>query len=256
MRQKTYYDLLESAQYADLATITEAYLRISQALALNDSPEARLQLEELRQAYEVLSNPLRRSGYDKSLVLLDAQASHTGMPLHLEVALEPNKSSPFRILLTIIAGVMVIGLVIQIGAMLFAYQRTRAFTGNRENSPAAEKVYLQEVYQTYGIRAASRAEADLALAEMHRKEQATREDEQKKRQLEEEERKQNDFLEQSRREATANSEKLWREEQEIDRRKKEELQREEEREEAKKAEEMERMQRAINDLRSGSSRDY
>jgi hypothetical protein len=119
-------------------------------------------------------NPSRRSDYDAGLVMRGGDTPGLERPLHVEVALESSKASPIRRLLTVIAAVMVIGMVMQVTVMFMSYQRAKAVMGEDPTSPAAEKVYLQDFYQTYGIRAASRAEADLLLADMRRKEQAER----------------------------------------------------------------------------------
>ena len=186
---KTYYDLLEISQHADLAEISAAYLRISQEPVAGTSghsaPEpaaAGFRKKLLKQAYEVLSTPSRRSDYDAGLVTRGEVPSQLDIRLHAEAVLESAKWSPIRRLLTIIASLMIFGMVMQMVVMFMAYQRSRAMLGVDASSPMAEKAYLQDFYQTYGIRAASRAEADLLLADMRRKEQATRDESQKQRQ--------------------------------------------------------------------------
>ena len=257
MKQSTnYYDLLEVSQHADLIEISAAYLRISRELAAGNSPlpeaEAEFRRQLVKHAYDVLSNPSRRSDYDAGLVMRGGETAGLERPLHVEVALESSKASPIRRLLTVIAAVMVIGMVMQITVMFMSYQRAKAVMGEDPASPAAEKVYLQDFYQTYGIRAASRAEADLLLADMRRKEQAARDEQQKQRLQEDEERKQRRFEEESRRLGDEVSANLRRAEQEVERARAEELRRKEEQERAEKEAERARREQEINRFRGRS----
>jgi len=251
----TYYNLLEVSPHADLAEISSAYLRISRELASGNSPlgeaEAAFHLKLVKHAYEVLSNPSRRSDYDAGLTTRGISLVGAEPPMHIEVALESSKWSPIRRLLTIIAGLMIFGMVMQIGATYMAYQRASALGGDLA-SPAAEKVYLQDFYQTYGIRAASRAEADLLLADMKRKEQAAREETQQQRLVEQQEREQRRFEEESRRlgaEVLANNQRA---EREAERAKEAEIRRKEEAERMAKEEDLARRQREINRFRGRS----
>jgi len=125
--------------------------------------------------------------------------------------------------------------------------------GDNGSSVAAEKIYLQDFYQTYGIRAASKAEAELLLADMHRKEQQTRDDAQNQRFKENEERKQKQFEEESRRIGAEVSANLVQAEQEVARQKEAELRQKEERERQEKAEERARLDREINRFRTRSN---
>ena len=254
MKQTTnYYDLLEVSPHADLIEISSAYLRISRALAAENSSspesETELKLQLLKHAYDVLSNPSRRSDYDAGLVMRGGETAGLDRSLHVEVALESSKSSPIRRLLTVIAAVMVIGMVMQVTVMFMSYQRAKAVMGEDPTSPAAEKVYLQDFYQTYGIRAASRAEADLLLADMRRKEQAEREEQQKQRLQEDEERKQRRFEEDSRRLGAEVSANLRYAEQQAERAKAEEIRQKEEKERADKEAERARREQEINRFR-------
>lgn len=245
MTQETYYDLLELSPHASLEEINAAYLRISRELASGKSAlsdaEAAFRGKLVTRAYEVLCNPARRADYDAGLVLNRIEPA---APLYVEVGLKSSRLSPVRILLSIIASVMVIGLVIQVGVMFFSYQRVKNVVGDGGNSPAAEKIYLQEIYQTYGIRAASRAEAELLLAEMRKKDEANQEERRKKAQKENEEQKLKRFEEESRRFAAEASENLRRAEQEAARQKEEEIRQKQEKERAERArieQEMERL---------------
>lgn len=253
---RTYYDLLEVSRHADLVEITTSYLRISRELSSGNSPlgaaEAEFQLKLVKHAYEVLSSPSRRSDYDAGLTTRGIVSGGADQSLHIEVAMEPTKWSPIRRLLTIIAGLMIFGMVVQISAVFMAYQRASAQGGGDPASPAAEKIYLQEFFQTYRIRAASRAEADLLLADMKRKEQAERDESQQKRLLEQQEREQRRFEEESRRLGAEVSANLQRAEREAERAKEEEVRRKEEAERRAKEDELARRQREIDRFRGRS----
>lgn len=254
----TYYDLLAVSQHADLAEISAAYLQMSKALAAGHGSlpeeEAELQQQLLKQAWEVLSAPSRRADYDAGLAMRGEVPSHLDVQLNTAAALESAKWSPIRRLLTIIAGLMIVGMVMQMGVMFMAYQRSKAMVDVDATSPLAEKAYLQDFYQTYGIRAASRAEADLLLADMRGKEQAARDEAQRQRHEEEEALKLKRFEEESRRlgaEVTANN---LRAEQEAERIKAEEVRQKEEIERAAKEAELARREQEINRFRSQPSR--
>jgi len=199
MTQRTYYDLLGIAPEADLERISAAYLRLSRELAASADEDVEGRQKQLKQAFEVLSDPVRRTAYDAGLNGQSSLSFRGGASLPVEVALGGTKRNPVRVLLTIIATLMIVGLVIQVGVMFNTYKRVNEVVAPDATSPAAEKAYLQDFYQTYGIRAASREEADLLLADMRRKEAAEREKGVQERQLEEQERAQRRFEEESRR---------------------------------------------------------
>lgn len=247
VQKSDYYELLGISRDADPVVIRAVYETAVQKLAASDSRQERATAEErmvqLRQAYEVLSSPTRRADYDAGLALLKTVTAMPDRPLQVEVALEASRRSPIRILLTVIATVMIIGLVIQMGAMFMAYRHTRAVINNDGTSPAAEKIYLQDFYQTYGIRANSREEAELLLADMRRKEQAANEESRKAREAQEQEYNLKRFEEESRREGAQISADLRRAEQQIAWEQEQERRRKEAEEQAKREAEQARIER-------------
>jgi curved DNA-binding protein CbpA len=242
MAQKTtYYDLLGVAPEADLDAISAAYLRAIRERDASEGADAEMRQKLLKQAFEVLSDPVRRPAYDAGLAGQDNLVFRPTSPLPVEVSLGGSRRNPVRILLTIIATLMIVGLVMQVGVMFNAYKRVNDVGAPDAASPAAEKAYLQDFYQTYGIRAASREEADLLLADMRRKESAEREKAKELRQLEEQERAQKRFEEESRRLGEQVTAANLRAEEDAQRQREEQARRKEEQERAQQ--EAERMKR-------------
>lgn len=238
----TYYELLGLAPEADLEAISAAYLRISRELGDADEGEGELRLRLIKRAFEVLSDPARRADYDAGLRAQTSLSFRSAMPGDVELVLGRSKPNPVRLLLTIIATLMIAGLVLQVGVMFSAYKRVNdSASGNPASSQAAEKIYLQDVYQTYGIRAASREEADLLLADIRRKEEAGREADIQRRQQEEQERSQRRFEEESRRLGAQVTAANLRAEEEAQQAREEEARRKEAQEKAQQ--EAERMKR-------------
>ncbi len=250
MTQKTtYYDLLGIAPEADLEAISAAYLRATREQGIGGEADA-LRQKLLKQAFEVLSDPARRSAYDAGLAGQDSLVFRTAAPLQVEVGLGGSRRNPVRILLTIIATLMIVGLVMQVGVMFNAYQRVNEASLPDATAPAAEKAYLQDVYQTYGIRAASKEEAELLLAEMRRKEAAEREQMAQQRQLEEQERAQRRFEEESRRLGAQVAAANQRAEEEAQRQREEEVRRKEAQEKAQQEAEQRKREAEIARFRS------
>ncbi len=254
MAQKmTYYDLLGLAPEADLEKVGAAYLRLSRELAASGGEDAEVRLKQLKQAFDVLSDPVRRAAYDDGLSGQSNLSFRGELPLQGEIALGGTRRNPVRVLLSIIATLMIVGLVIQVGVMFNTYKRVNEVTLPNATAPAAEKAYLQDFYQTYGIRAASREEADLLLADMRRREAAEREQQNQERQREEQERAQRRFEEESRRlGAQVTAANLYAEE-EARRAREEEERRKEAREKAQQDAERMKREAEIARFRSRSS---
>ena len=160
-----------------------------------------------------------------------------------------SRRNPVRILLTVIATLMIVGLVMQVGVMFNAYKRVNDVGMPNASGPAAERAYLQDVYQTYGIRAASREEAELLIADLRRKEAAEREQAAQQRQQEEQERAQKRFEEDSRRLGAQVTAANLRAEEEAQRARELEARRKEEQERAVLDAERRRREAEINRFR-------
>lgn len=258
MTQKTtYYDLLGLAPEADLERIAAAYLRLSRELAESGDEDVELRQRQLKQAFDVLSDPARRTAYDAGLNGQSSLSFRGDSPGAGGLALGGTKRNPVRILLSMIATLMIVGLVIQVGVMFSTYKRVNDVAAPAAASPAAEKAYLQDFYQTYGIRAASREEADLLLADMRRKEAAEREQRAQERQQEEQERALRRFEEESRRLGAQVTADNMRAEEEARRLREDEERRREAREKAQQDAERMKREAEIARFRSqlGSSRE-
>lgn len=243
MPNMTYYDLLGVAPEADLDAISAAYLRCVREMASGQADDAELKLhaKQLKQAFDVLSDAERRAAYDAGLKGQSNLPFRAEAPLQVEAALGKARRNPVRILLTIIATLMIVGLVLQVWVMYNAYQRVNDSGAAGAAAPVAEKAYLQDVYQTYGIRAASREEAELLIAELKRKESAEREASERQRQGEEAERAQRRFEEESRQlGAQVTAANQWAEEEARRAREEAERRKEEQERQQREAERMKR----------------
>lgn len=269
-QEANYYGLLEISTEADLHEIAQAYREQSRRLQAEadelDPAEFDTRQTLLKTAFDVLSNPLRRADYDAGLAL---RAAEIGI---LQPTLAERKPrSPLRTLLTVIAALLAVGLTIQVSVMLMAYKRAQAVYGEEaglSNAPgsAADKAALQDFYQTYGIRAKSRAEMELLREDIRRKEAAEREAQQQERQQErqqdEQARKERQFADEAHRVGEQVSADLRRAERELEmaraeaQRQAEEKERQaEENERRKKEMERERIEQSVNRWRYQSSRD-
>lgn len=247
----TYYDLLGIAPEADLEAVGAAYLRAVREAAAGQDDDAALKLRAklLKQAFDVLSDPERRAAYDAGLNGQSSLTFRAVPPLQVELALGNSRRNPVRILLTVIATLMIVGLVMQVGVMFNAYKRVNDVGMPNASGPVAEKAYLQDVYQTYGIRAASREEAELLIADLRRKEAAEREQAAQQRQQEEQERAQKRFEEDSRRLGAQVTAANLRAEEEAQRARELEARRKEEQERAVLDAERRRREAEINRFR-------
>jgi hypothetical protein len=129
-----------------------------------------------------------------------------------------HQKSPLKMILTIIAAFMAIGLMMQVGFSLMALRSAGgAALSSIEAEKAEERAYIQNYYQETGVRVNSRAEAEMLEAANRRSENERREEELAIRKQEEAARKQEEdarrFAEESRRMGERVSEDLRRAEQ-------------------------------------------
>lgn len=265
-QEANYYGVLGIAPEADLHEIAQAYREQGRQLkeAAGDLEAADVEARQvlLKTAFDVLSNPLRRADYDAGLALRAAELGILPPPQS-----ERRPRSPLRMLLTVIAALMAAGLTIQVSVMLMAYKRAQAVYGDDVGGvpapgSAAERAALQDFYQTYGIRAKSRAEMELLLEDIRRKEAAEREAQQQERQEQEQARKERQFAEEAHRAGQEVSANLQRAEYEMAmaraeaQRQAEEKERQAAENERRKREaERERIEQSVNRWRYQSSRD-
>jgi membrane protein involved in colicin uptake len=156
---------------------------------------------------------------------------------------DEKKWNPLRPILTLIAVILAVGLVIQVSMSFLAYQRLGGKSGQDLNQAMADKAYLQDFYQTYGIRAATREEAELLLADMQRKEAAERQHRTREQERQDQQRKLSQFEEESRRMGAQVSDELRRGEQHAEQLRQEELRQQEERERQRREAEEARIER-------------
>lgn len=220
--KKTLYEVLELNKYATHLEISKAYENLSQQLKLKETilgaEEVQLKQKVLDFAYDTLSIESSRQTYDAKLSAPSFPVTSPG-PIKLEVAIEEHSPSPVRKLLTIIAGVMVIWLLMQMIFVFVAYRNNRHLAEDVANisaSQADEKVRMQEYYQEHGVRVGSKIEADLLENEERRKEELRRQEQYVKK---EQERKYQAFVRESRQVGAQVSYDLRRAEEQAEREK-------------------------------------
>jgi hypothetical protein len=282
--KKTLYEILEVSPSASLPVIKAAHRLLSRNILLGKPGLSRADIEFklklIDLALSTLSDQVSRDAYDaqlaagntpvRALVPVTADA----MSLKIAAAIEKNQmitgaiehspESPLKIIsataassvsvlrriLVAIAGLMVLGIVIKVSILVLAGRQPGHATGAA--SKAAEKLRLQEYYQTHGVRPESGIEADLLEVEDRRRDNAQREAARETKQEEERYRK---FVEESRRVGREASENVRHAEENAryeEERRKQRLERERrEREEAER--EAERMR--LEDARRRAERE-
>lgn len=198
----TLYDLLGLTPSASEADIHAAHIRLVRhyqsgphGLAPMDADN---QIKVIKEAWWILSDPGRRATYDASLV--PTQPERVPGPGHvpladlvqpLKVEISDVKWTPGRIMLTIIGGLMIVGMVIQIFFSLFAFKNASRVASGEVAVEMQERVIAAERRQMYGDlspqeiaeqEAAAKQQREEAVqsAEERRKEYARKEEEYKR----------------------------------------------------------------------------
>ena len=252
--KKTLYEVLELRKDASSLEISKAYETLSRQLKLKEpilgAEDVQLKQKVLDFAFGTLSVETSRQSYDAKLFAPNHPVT-LGGPVKFEVAIEENKSSPIRRLLSIIAGVMVIWLSMQMIFIFVAYRNNQHLTEDPSTivSQAEEKVRMQTYYQENGVRAGSKIEADLLEVEENRKEALRRETEYAQK---EQGRKYEEFVRESRQVGDQVSYDLRRAEEEAARQKEAEQRRIEQEKEIEKDAEQRRIEQEKRKWSTGS----
>lgn len=249
-KKKTLYEILGVAPTASLDEIKAAHKRLSDRLLMGRNNLSQEDLDFKRQMLDValftLSTPLSRDDYDAKiaaplppapLIKLPAKVGEHSLKIaaaveknsQLSTALLANQTTSFDVAATtvktsmkslkyifrFIAGFIVLLVVIKWGFSSMAHRNQALNTvemavAQEKMSSTEEKLYLQEYYQKYGVRPASKAEADLLDVERRRKENAEKAAELEKKKTADAEKK---FVEESREIAAEVSANLQREEE-------------------------------------------
>ncbi len=186
----TLYDLLGLTPDATEAEIRAAHLLLVERYQSGKHGlppvDADNRIKAIKEAYWILSEPGRRAAYDASLLQTSAAPplplADGGLPLKVEIS--DVKWTPGRIMLTIIGGLMIVGMVIQIFFSLFAFKQAgRAASGEmaaeaqerarRDEERRREEALRERTYY------ADRVSSDLERAEQAARQQAEREQRQK-----------------------------------------------------------------------------
>lgn len=171
----TLYDLLGLTPDATEAEIQAAHRRLIERYQSDQHGlppvDADNRIKAIKEAVWILSEPGRRAAYDASLVHAAFAASplaEGGTPLKVEIS--DVKWTPGRIMLTVIGGLMIVGMVIQIFFSLFAFKQAGRVASGEMASEAQERVMAAERRQMYG----NMSEAE--IAEQERRERQERAD--------------------------------------------------------------------------------
>lgn len=198
--KKSLYELLELETSATTQEIDHAYKRLTENIQRKQKilgvEEAQIQQKAIDMAHDVLSVKHNRDAYDAKLMIEQPSVKQEDQ-IDVLVDITDNRTSPLKGVLTIIAGVLVIWIVLQLIFTFIAYRNTSKF----ENMPNAayqqqEKLRLQEFYQEYGVRVNSMEEADAIIAEQRAQQKEEREKNRLKRN---QEREYNQWLRESQR---------------------------------------------------------
>ncbi|MDD2774897.1 MAG: hypothetical protein PHU06_02980 [Gallionella sp.] len=249
-KKKTLYEILGVASSASLDEIKAAHKSQLDKLFSVEQGLSREEIHFQRQILDValftLSSSLSRDDYDakiaappppapviklpakvgeNSLRIADAMersnqlsaAMLASQATPLDVAATTVKSSmkSLKYIFRFIAGFVVLLVVIKWGVSSMAHRNQTIGTAEMlaaegKMSSTEEKLYLQEYYQKYGVRPASKAEADLLDIERRRKENAEKAAELEKQKAAEADKK---FVEESRDMANQVAINLQREEE-------------------------------------------
>ncbi len=159
MKKTTLYDLLRLTPDASASDIQAAHIKLVEHYRTGNHGlppgDADNRIKAIKEAWWVLSDANRRAAYDASLAPtqpdLPPVAMAAGAPLPIEVEIKALKQrSPLRIMLTVIGGLMIVGMLIQIFFSVFAFRQvSRAASGDAVN-PAMERAAAAERRQMYG----------------------------------------------------------------------------------------------------------
>jgi len=213
-KKKTMYEILEVSPTASHADIKAAHKRLSIELMSGtlglSREECNFRLNVLDVALHTLSVPVSRDAYDAQLASTNATGKvafpiksnvvslgDEAKALRIVAAIEDNykiaaanidsfqfpikevfstvsvSARSLKRLLRVIIGLLVLGFVLKMGQMAFASRQ--AGRPSSEVARAEEKLIIQEYYKKYGVRPASRAEAEFLEQENRRKENEQRE---------------------------------------------------------------------------------
>ncbi|NML25305.1 J domain-containing protein [Zoogloea dura] len=153
----TLYDLLGLSPQASEADIHAAHIRLFNHYKSGthglQPMDAENQIKVIKEAYWILSDQGRRDAYDASLAapippVGDLPPASGSAPLKVEIA--DVKWTPGRIMLSIIGGLMIIGMSIQIFFSVFAFKQAGRVASGEAAAEAQERVMAAEKRQMYG----------------------------------------------------------------------------------------------------------
>lgn len=171
----TLYDLLGLPPTATEADIHAAHIRLVRHYQSGQhgfsTDDADNRIKAVKEAWWTLSDPGRRAAYDAGLAPTQPEpaanpqlaAAIAGGPLPVEVEIKGLKQrSPLRIMLTVIGGLMIVGMVVQIFLSVFAFRQVTRVESGEAMSAAQARAAAAERRQTYG----NASDAEIAAQEV------------------------------------------------------------------------------------------
>lgn len=145
----------------------------SPSALLVTTPDATIRAQELRADAMLLRAEALSLRADAIGLKADFVGGHVGVETDSSAPTVAQRLGSYaKTALLTLGTLAALSMVLKVVFMYQANQSPEAVSGPR--SLAEEKVYLQEYYQTYGVRPASRAEAELMDAERRKSEDAKR----------------------------------------------------------------------------------
>ncbi len=212
--KKTMYEILEVMPGASLADIKAAHKRLSlkvmSGATIQNRQDCEFQLKVLDAALHTLSVPMLRDAYDAELAaaavpgkamipyqLKEPSRESEARALSLVAGIEGNykavarsenqqvssvlqvasstidaSAQSLKVIIRAVVGISILAFVVMMGKGAAASRR--ADTPSAEMLKAEEKLIILEYYKKYGVRPASRAEAEFLEIENRRKENEQR----------------------------------------------------------------------------------
>lgn len=183
--RRTLYDILELPPTASEGDIHVAHIRLVRYFQYGphglSAAEADHQIRLVKEAWWTLSDAGRRAAYEAGLRAAEPADAAAGPELPLPMPeLEEDKALPLKVeiksrstilMLKVIGGLVIVGMLIQIGYSLFAIKQVSRISSGEAAAEAQERVMAEERRMTYGTPLSAEEAAALQAAEEKKREE-------------------------------------------------------------------------------------